>query len=74
MPRSISAPIIAGCWSRCPSGDGFRVIDAFSRIIRLGEGISATGCINEAAIERAIEALEHLPRQDAVPRRHKRRG
>src|SRR4051812_23803006 len=26
----------------CPSGDGFRVIDSFSRIIRLGEGISAT--------------------------------
>ena len=25
-----------------PSGDGFRVIDAFSRIIRLGEGISAS--------------------------------
>ena len=26
-----------------PSGDGFRVVDSFSRIIRLGEGISATG-------------------------------
>jgi exopolyphosphatase / guanosine-5'-triphosphate,3'-diphosphate pyrophosphatase len=41
----------------CPSGDGFRVVDSFSRIIRLGEGISATGCISEAAIERAIAAL-----------------
>src|ERR1700742_2040198 len=41
----------------CPSGDGFRVVDSFSRIIRLGEGISATGCISEAAIERAIGAL-----------------
>src|SRR6266851_2246162 len=40
-----------------PSGDGFRVIDAFSRIIRLGEGISASGRLNEAAIERAVEAL-----------------
>src|ERR1700745_1800458 len=41
----------------CPTGDGFRVIDSFSRIIRLGEGVSATGCISEAAIDRAISAL-----------------
>jgi exopolyphosphatase / guanosine-5'-triphosphate,3'-diphosphate pyrophosphatase len=41
----------------CPSGDGFRVVDSFSRIIRLGEGISTTGCISEAAIDRAISAL-----------------
>jgi exopolyphosphatase / guanosine-5'-triphosphate,3'-diphosphate pyrophosphatase len=41
----------------CPSGDGFRVVDSFSRIVRLGEGISATGYISEAAIERAIAAL-----------------
>jgi exopolyphosphatase / guanosine-5'-triphosphate,3'-diphosphate pyrophosphatase len=41
----------------CPSGDGFRVVDSFSRIIRLGEGVSVTGCISEAAIERAIGAL-----------------
>jgi exopolyphosphatase / guanosine-5'-triphosphate,3'-diphosphate pyrophosphatase len=41
----------------CPTGDGFRVVDSFSRIIRLGEGISATGYISEAAIERAIVAL-----------------
>ena len=41
----------------CPTGDGFRVVDSFSRIIRLGEGISATGCISEAAIDRAIGAL-----------------
>ena len=40
-----------------PSGDGFRVVDSFSRIIRLGEGISATGSISDAAIERAIAAL-----------------
>src|SRR5580693_1791503 len=41
----------------CPAGDSFRVVDSFSRIIRLGEGISVTGCISEAAIERAISAL-----------------
>jgi exopolyphosphatase/guanosine-5'-triphosphate,3'-diphosphate pyrophosphatase len=41
----------------CPTGDGFRVIDSFSRIIRLGEGISVTGRISDAAISRAIAAL-----------------
>ena len=41
----------------CPTEDGFRVVDSFSRIVRLGEGISATGCISEAATERAIAAL-----------------
>jgi exopolyphosphatase/guanosine-5'-triphosphate,3'-diphosphate pyrophosphatase len=35
----------------------FRVIDAFSRIIRLGEGITNSGRLSEAAIERAVEAL-----------------
>jgi exopolyphosphatase / guanosine-5'-triphosphate,3'-diphosphate pyrophosphatase len=41
----------------CPSGDSFRVVDSFSRIVRLGEGISTTGCISDAAMERAIAAL-----------------
>src|SRR5205823_5812161 len=41
----------------CPTADGFRVVDSFSRIIRLGEGISSTGSISDAAIERAITAL-----------------
>jgi exopolyphosphatase/guanosine-5'-triphosphate,3'-diphosphate pyrophosphatase len=40
-----------------PSGDSFRVIDAFSRIIRLGEGVSTSGRISDAAIGRAVEAL-----------------
>ena len=37
--------------------DGFRVVDAFSRIIRLGEGITASGRLGEPAIARAIEVL-----------------
>ena len=40
-----------------PTGDSFRVVDAFSRIIRLGEGVSLSGRISEAAIERALSAL-----------------
>ena len=57
MPRSISAPTTAGCWWRAPTRDGFRVVDAFSRIIRLGEGITSSGRLSEAAIVRAVEAL-----------------
>ncbi len=37
--------------------DGFRVVDAFSRIIRLGEGVTSSGRLSEAAIARAVEAL-----------------
>src|SRR5579862_9146595 len=36
---------------------GLRVIDAFSRIVRLGEGLAATGALSEAAMARTIEAL-----------------
>jgi exopolyphosphatase/guanosine-5'-triphosphate,3'-diphosphate pyrophosphatase len=40
-----------------PTGSGFRVVDAFSRIIRLGEGVSTSRRLSDAAIERAIDAL-----------------
>lgn len=40
-----------------PSRRGFLVIDAFSRIIRLGEGVSATRRLSDAAMRRTIEAL-----------------
>src|SRR5215470_17441251 len=40
-----------------PTGDSFRVVDAFSRIIRLGEGLSTSGRISNAAIDRAVGAL-----------------
>ena len=40
-----------------PTRRGFQVVDAFSRIIRLGEGVSATNLLSEAAIGRAVEAL-----------------
>jgi exopolyphosphatase/guanosine-5'-triphosphate,3'-diphosphate pyrophosphatase len=41
-----------------PSYDGFRVVDAFSRIVRLGEGLALSGRLSEGAIGRAIEALK----------------
>ena len=40
-----------------PTAEGFHVRDAFSRIVRLGEGLSKTGALNEAAMVRTIEAL-----------------
>ncbi|HEY6630143.1 MAG TPA: Ppx/GppA phosphatase family protein [Rhizobiaceae bacterium] len=36
----------------------FRVIDAFSRIVRLGEGLAANGRLSEAAMDRAVDALK----------------
>ncbi|TPI43890.1 Ppx/GppA family phosphatase [Mesorhizobium sp. B3-1-6] len=36
----------------------FRVIDAFSRIVRLGEGLTASGRLSQAAMDRAVEALK----------------
>jgi exopolyphosphatase / guanosine-5'-triphosphate,3'-diphosphate pyrophosphatase len=36
----------------------FRVVDAFSRIVRLGEGLTASGYLSDAAMNRAVEALK----------------
>ncbi len=44
--------------ARPGAGDSFTVVDAFSRIVRLGEGLGASGRISDAAIERAIAALK----------------
>ena len=52
-----------------PSRRGFKVIDAFSRIIRLGEGISSTGAISDAAMERAIAALSICSDKIGIARR-----
>ncbi|MBC7152842.1 MAG: Ppx/GppA family phosphatase [Rhizobium sp.] len=40
-----------------PSPEGFKVVDAYSRIVRLGEGLASTGALGEAAMKRAIDAL-----------------
>lgn len=39
-------------------GDEFEVIDAFSRIVRLGEGVALTGELSKAAMDRTIDALK----------------
>lgn len=41
-----------------PIDEGFKVIDAFSKTVRLGEGLSSQGALSDEAMERAIEALK----------------
>ncbi|MBN9164759.1 MAG: exopolyphosphatase [Shinella sp. 65-6] len=36
----------------------FRVVDAFSRIVRLGEGLGASGRLSDEAMDRSVEALK----------------
>ena len=40
-----------------PHAEGFEVIDSFSRIVRLGEGLAGTGWLKERAMARTIAAL-----------------
>jgi exopolyphosphatase / guanosine-5'-triphosphate,3'-diphosphate pyrophosphatase len=46
-----------------------RIIDSFSRIVRLGEGVAGSGVLSDAAIERTVAALricaEHIDRHRA---------
>ena len=39
------------------NASGFAVVDAFSRIVRLGEGLASSGRLSDAAIDRTIAAL-----------------
>ena len=41
-----------------PSGPSFRVIDAFSRVVRLGDRVATTGELAMTAMDRTVEALQ----------------
>jgi exopolyphosphatase/guanosine-5'-triphosphate,3'-diphosphate pyrophosphatase len=42
-----------------PQGSGgFRVVEAYSRIVRLGEGLAQSGRLSDAAMDRALAALK----------------
>src|SRR5690606_26844755 len=65
-PRTAGRPAYAGIdlgTSNCrlliarPADDGFVVIDAFSRVVRLGEGLAQTGRLSDTAMDRALGAL-----------------
>jgi len=62
LPRQSYAAIDLGT-NNCrlliarPSGENFTVIDAFSRVVRLGEGLATSGRLSDAAMERTLAAL-----------------
>ncbi|MEO6580924.1 MAG: Ppx/GppA phosphatase family protein [Sphingomicrobium sp.] len=51
-----------------PTDDGFTIIDAFSRIVRLGEGLGASGKLSQEAMDRSVSALSVCA--DKLRRRH----
>ena len=65
-PVSVEAPLYAAVdlgTNNCrlliatPSLGGFRVIESYSRIVRLGEGLSQSGRLADGAMDRAMAAL-----------------
>ena len=40
-----------------PTGQGFRILDSFSRVVRLGEGLQDSGSLSDAAMNRTLSAL-----------------
>jgi exopolyphosphatase/guanosine-5'-triphosphate,3'-diphosphate pyrophosphatase len=48
----------------------FRIVDSFSRIVRLGEGVSRTGLLSDAAMDRTIAALKIC--SDRIAKHHVR--
>lgn len=65
MPRAFGAPVAGldlgtnNCRLLVAQTDGadLRVIDSFSRAVRLGEGIEKSGALDPAAMDRAAQAL-----------------
>jgi exopolyphosphatase/guanosine-5'-triphosphate,3'-diphosphate pyrophosphatase len=53
-----------------PQAEGFAIVDAFSRVVRLGEGLAATGRLSDDAVERTLAALrvcsDKLRRRDVT--------
>ncbi|HEX8485758.1 Ppx/GppA phosphatase family protein [Sphingomonas sp.] len=53
-----------------PQGPGFAIVDAFSRVVRLGEGLASTGRLSDNAVERTLAALrvcsDKLRRRDVT--------
>src|SRR5450432_3761316 len=50
----IAVPVLA----QDGSTTGFKIVDSFSRIVRLGEGVNQTGLLSEAALDRTLAALK----------------
>jgi exopolyphosphatase/guanosine-5'-triphosphate,3'-diphosphate pyrophosphatase len=50
--------LVARRCAAAPPAAPFRVVDAFSRIVRLGEGLASSGALSEAAMARTLDALK----------------
>ena len=48
-----------------PNGRDLRIVDAFSRIVRLGEGVASSGMLSDAAMDRTLDALKICARKMA---------
>jgi len=63
LPKAVLAAVDLGT-NNCrmlvarPDHKDFKVIDSFSRITRLGEGLSASGRLSDAAMKRTVNALK----------------
>lgn len=40
-----------------PSGDGFQVVDSYSKVVRLGKGLSESGRLSDESMALAVEAI-----------------
>ena len=40
------------------SGDTFKIIDSYSRVVRLGQGLTATGALSDQSMKAAVEAMK----------------
>ena len=46
-----------------PAGDGFRVVDSYSKVVRLGHGLASTGRLSNQSMLAAIEAIKVCDRK-----------
>ena len=44
-------------------GDGFRVIDSYSKVVRLGKGLSATGALSKESMDATVDAINVCARK-----------
>lgn len=45
------------------AGEGFQVIDSYSKVVRLGKGLSASGLLSEESMAAAVDAIEVCARK-----------
>ncbi len=67
LPRRFTSPVFAAVdlgTNNCrllvgtPTSQGFRVLESFSRVVRLGEGLRQSGQLSPEAMDRALDALQ----------------